>query len=191
MKLFPQQPRRPDPNREYDLRRVINRASCTKTDMDFGQNILTTDITNVYNDIPPSSEFYVASNSLPSKLNSNIPDAPFFENINAQLNQVTVASDGLKDLNTITGKYQKIRIVETETPFVTGDEVFYESTGATFNEFGEGNNILATGIGTGSYFVEVLGNQEIKLYSSRSFITTGNGLELDYPKKARAHQPNF
>ena len=56
----------PDPNREYDLRRVINRASSTKTDIDFGQNILTTDVTNVYNDIPPSSEFYVASNSLPS-----------------------------------------------------------------------------------------------------------------------------
>ena len=40
----------PDPNREYDLRRVINRASTTIVDIDFGQNILTSDITNVYND---------------------------------------------------------------------------------------------------------------------------------------------
>ena len=67
-------------------------------------------------------------------------------------------------------------------PFVTGDEIFYESTGATFNQFGEGDNILTAGISTGSYFIEVLGGQQIKLYSSRSFINGGTGLELDYPK---------
>ena len=54
----------PDPNREYDLRRVINRASSTNTDMEFGNNILTTDVTNVYNE--SNTAFYVASNSLPS-----------------------------------------------------------------------------------------------------------------------------
>ena len=54
----------PDPNRDYDLRRVINRASTTIADIDFGQNILTSDITNVYND--SDVDFYVASNSLPS-----------------------------------------------------------------------------------------------------------------------------
>ena len=160
----------------WNLRKKLNKPQST---VPISFDGASSDVTNVYFD---SDNGYAASNSLPSKLNPSIPTAPFFENINAELNQVTVASDGLKDLNPITQKYQKIEIVETETPFVTGDEIFYESTGATFNQFGEGDNVLVAGISTGSYFVQVLAGQQIKLYSSRSFITGGTGLELDYPK---------
>ena len=40
----------PDPNRNYDIRRVIKRANSTSVDIEFGDNVLTSDVTNVYND---------------------------------------------------------------------------------------------------------------------------------------------
>ena len=49
---------------------------------------------------------YTASNSLPSKVNTNLPDIPFFENITTNLNKVV--SLELTDLNNNTKKYRKI-----------------------------------------------------------------------------------
>ena len=89
----------------WNLRKKLNKPQST---VPISFDDASSDVTNVYFD---SDNGYVASNSLPSKLNPNIPTAPFFENINAELNQVTVAEDGLKNLNPITQKYQIIQIV--------------------------------------------------------------------------------
>ena len=50
--------------KEYDLRRIIKTATSSSVDIEFGNNVLTSDITNVYND--SDERIYVASNSLPS-----------------------------------------------------------------------------------------------------------------------------
>ena len=39
-----------DPNRDYDIRRSIKTASSSTVDVEFGNNVLTSDTTNVYND---------------------------------------------------------------------------------------------------------------------------------------------
>ena len=152
----------PDPNREYDLRRIINRASSTKTDVDFGQNILTSDVTNVYNDVPPSSEFYVASNSLPSyQITTELPKSIIPE---------AVAGNELPNsgYNPNTLKYSIISF-PNPVPFITGDEVFYTAQGTVLPNLPEG-----------SYFVEVLSNtNQIRLYRSRSFIPINDFIEFE------------
>ena len=152
----------PDPSRDYDLRRVINRASSTKTDMDFGQNILTSDVTNVYNDIPPSSEFYVASNSLPSyQITTELPKSILPE---------AVAGNELPNsgYNPNTLKYS-ILSFPSPVPFITGDEIFYTAQGTVIPNLPES-----------SYFVEVLSNgNQVRLYRSRSFIPIADFVEFE------------
>ena len=166
-------------NKKYNIRKKLNKANSTNVPLKFDN--ITSDITNVYFD---EDSGYSASNSLPSKVNSNLPNIPFFENIGFELNKVTLASNGLQELNNDTNKYKLIKVVESNIKLLTGDRVYYESTGATFNTIGIGQTVSSVGIDTGSYFIEVVdpSAQLVKLYSSRSFIQSGTGIELDYPK---------
>ena len=65
----------------WNLRKKLNKPQST---VPISFDGASSDVTNVYFD---SDNGYAASNSLPSKLNPSIPTAPFFENINAELNQ--------------------------------------------------------------------------------------------------------
>ena len=168
-----------DVNKKYNIRKKLNKANSINVPLKFDN--ITSDVTNVYFD---EDSGYAASNSLPSKVNSNLPNIPFFENIDFELNKVTLASNGLQELNNDNNKYKLIKVAESDIKLLTGDRVYYESTGATFNTIGVGETISSVGIDTGSYFIEVVSASEqlVKLYSSRSFIQSGTGLELDYPK---------
>ena len=150
----------PDPSRDYDLRRVINRASSTKTDMDFGQNILTSDVTNVYNEM--DENLYVASNSLPSyQITTELPKSILPE---------AVAGNELPNsgYNPNTLKYS-ILSFPSPVPFITGDEIFYTAQGTVIPNLPES-----------SYFVEVLSNgNQIRLYRSRSFIPIADFVEFE------------
>ena len=150
----------PDPSREYDLRRVLNRASSLKTDIEFGNNILTTDVTNVYND--SNTAFYVASNSLPSyEITAELPKSIIPE---------AVAGNQLPNsgYNPNTLKYSIISF-PSPVPFITGDEIFYTAQGT-----------VLPGLPEASYFVEVLANgQQIRLYKSRSFIPIADFEEFE------------
>ena len=150
----------PDPNRFYDLRRVINRASSTKTDMDFGQNILTSDITNIYNEM--DENLYVASNSLPSyQITTELPKSILPE---------AVAGNELPNsgYNPNTLRYS-ILSFPSPVPFITGDEIFYTAQGTVIPNLPES-----------SYFVEVLSNgNQIRLYRSRSFIPIADFVEFE------------
>ena len=141
----------PESNREYDLRRILNRASSSSTDIEFGNDVLTSDITNVYNNL--NNTFFVAANSLPSYL------------INATLPKGILpnATAGIEiqgyDPNTLL---YHVLSFPNSVPFITGDEIFYTAQGTTLPNLPEG-----------SYFVEVIPNtnsQQIKLFKSRSFI---------------------
>ncbi len=150
----------PDPNREYDLRRIINRASTTIADIDFGQNILTSDITNVYND--SDVDFYVASNSLPSyQITATLPKSVLPQaGAGVELPQ--------SGYNPNTLKYN-ILSFPNPVPFITGDEIFYTAQGTVLPGLPEGN-----------YFVEVLSNaNQIRLYLSRSFIPIADYEEFE------------
>ena len=150
----------PDPNREYDLRRVINRASSLNTDLEFGNNILTSDITNVYNE--SNTAFYVASNSLPSyQITAELPKSIL-------PNAVAGVELPQSGYNGNTLQYS-ILSFPNPVPFITGDEIFYTAQGT-----------VLPGLPEASYFVEVLSNgNQIRLYKSRSFIPIADFVEFE------------
>ena len=150
----------PDPNREYDLRRVINRATSTIADIEFGNSVLTTDVTNVYNE--SNTNFYVASNSLPSyQITASLPKAILPNAIAG--NQLPQSG-----YNGNTLKYS-ILSFQNPVPFITGDEIFYTAQGTVLPNLPEA-----------SYYVEVLNNpNQIRLYRSRSFIPIADFEEFE------------
>ena len=150
----------PDPNREYDLRRVINRATSSNIDLDFGNNILTTDVTNVYNQ--SNSNIFVASNSLPSYLITASLPRSILPNAIAG---VELPISGY-DANTL--KYSVLSF-PNPVPFITGDEIFYTAQGT-----------IIPGLTESAYFVEVLtSTNQIRLYKSRSFIPIADFEEFE------------
>ena len=129
--------------------------------MDFGQNILTSDVTNVYNDMHQVN-FYVASNSLPSyQITTELPKSILPE---------AVAGNELPNsgYNPNTLRYS-ILSFPSPVPFITGDEIFYTAQGTVIPNLPEA-----------SYFVEVLSNgNQIRLYRSRSFIPIADFVEFE------------
>jgi len=150
----------PDPNRQYDLRRVVNRAFSNTVDIEFGNNVLTSDVTNVYNE--SDVNFYVASNSLPSyQITASLPKSILPNAIAG--NELPLSG---YDPNTL--KYN-ILSFPNPVPFITGDEIFYTAQGTVLPNLPES-----------SYFVEVLSNpNQIRLYRSRSFIPIGDYEEFE------------
>jgi len=138
----------------YRIRRKLNTATSSNTPIFYGNNVVTSDIQNFYND--SEQYFYVASNSLPSyQITKTV--------IKSEIN--SVSQNNLKDFNTLTQKYQTIAFDGTEdVPFITGDEIYYS-----------GGRVLV-GLETGNYFVKVLtpspgdNKNKIKLYQSRTLI---------------------
>ena len=163
----------PIPNEFYDLRRSLRTASSVgksvgigtwaldnaKLDIEYGNDILVSDIQNVYiEEDQENDNFYVASNSLSS------------ETIDVGIARTSIKYDlannnAIRDLNVTTQKYTTI-FFDTDVPFITGDEVVYNTTAA---------NPIPGLVEGSSYFIKVLidpvGNtNRIHLYSSRSFI---------------------
>ena len=138
-----------DPNRDYDIRRSIKTASSSTVDVEFGNNVLTADTTNVYND--SDENMYVASNSLPSyTITASIPQS-ILPNATGNID--------LQGYNPSTLKFSVISF-PSNVNFITGDEITYTAQGT-----------IIPGLVEGSYFVEVLSSKnQIRLYKSRSFI---------------------
>ena len=149
----------PATGREYDLRRKLNRAFSSATDIEYGNNLIVSDIQNVYTD--PSDDFYVASNSLPSyDITATIPKAI--------LPDATTNPPYLQGYDSNTLKYSVLSF-PSNVPFITGDEIYYTPQGTSID-----------GLEEGVYFVEVLSNQnQIRLYISRSFIPISDYSEFE------------
>ena len=129
-----------NPSDEYDVRRIINKATSSIVPIDFGNDKLISDVQNVYIERP--DHFYVASNSLPS-----------YEI------QVDVFGYDVFELSGYDSSNESYSIIDfnTEVSFITGDRVFYSTDDS--NPIG--------GLEEGSYFVEVLSNKrQVKLYLS-------------------------
>jgi hypothetical protein len=159
-----------DSNKKYDIRRKLNKAVSTGAELEYGNNVLTSDIQNLYTD--RSGNFYVASNSLPSY------------SIDAQVIKYSITqaikNSTLQDYNEEKDLYSTISF-STPINFNSGDEVYY-----TFS------NKPLSGLFEGKYFVKVLptGNQ-IKLYSSSSFLDTNNYLEFTVPENNTSGSHSF
>ena len=147
-----------DPNRDYDIRRSIKTASSSTVDIEFGNNVLTADTTNVYND--SDENMYVASNSLPSyTITASIPQS-ILPNATGNID--------LQGYNPSTLKFSVISF-PSNVNFITGDEITYTAQGT-----------IIPGLVEGSYFVEVLSSKnQIRLYKSRSFIPIADFEEFE------------
>ena len=138
----------PNSNQLYDIRRKLKTTSSSEIDLQFGNDILTSDITNIY--VESNKNIYAASNSLPSyEINVGVAR--------------TNASD-VQNFNNITNKFSEISF-RLDVPFITGDEIIYKPSGDPI-----------PGLESGSrYFVRVrppVGkvSNKINLYVSASFI---------------------
>ena len=161
-----------DTSFEYKLRKKLNKASSNFIPID---GDITSDISNIYFD---EKNGYAASNSLPSGVNSNIPNTKFFENINTKINKLTLNS--VENQNATTKLYSQIKVNETDLIKVlrTGDAIFYQSSGTELE-----------GLNTGLYYIEIFNDsaQLIKLYSSRSFIDSGSSVSFGEPISGDVH----
>ena len=173
---------------EYDIQRQLIKANAASDiDLQFGNNVITTDVQNTYNDA--DQDYYVASSSMPSYTiekkvikeslgsitgvgttavysKTGIPQADFFGTGSGNFQ--------LLERNITTGLYSKLQF-NTPVDFITGDAIIYLP-----NE--EPLKGLTSG---GIYYVKVLNsntlnNNVLRLYPSRSFITVTN-VDLSNP----------
>ena len=143
---------------DYDIRRKLDRAFSSTSKIQYGNDVITSNVQNTYNE--NDVNYYVASSSLPSYditesvFKSIIPD--------------TLGGD-LQGFNNVTQKFSIISF-PTATRFRTGDSVFYKPNNP---------DLVLGGLEEGVYYVEKLSNaNQIKLYASRSFIPVSNNLEF-------------
>ena len=169
---------------EYDLRRTVNTAKSTSAPLEVGK--IVSDVQNLYTE--GDDYIYIASNSVPSK--TGTLDIEGSEFTNSFVNDITipvksisvdypptVVGSGLTaNVGLDTATFSAIQFKNSILPFVTGDQVYYEPSGNPY-----------VGLETGSYFVGILTTSgtiqdTIQLYSSRSFINTGNYITLKESK---------
>ena len=146
----------PSTSLDYDIRRNIRKASSSGATLEYGNNKVISDVQNLYSDMEYG---YVASNSLPKyTITKNISQATISE----------ANGSRLQDLNATTLNYSIISF-STNVPFITGDEVIYYPEKVAMPGLISGRN----------YFVQVLSSpNQIRLYTSRSFVGTSEYLEF-------------
>ena len=146
----------PENEVKYDLRRKINTANSTIVPIQFGNNVILSDIQNLYTD---DEYAYVASNSLPSGRDN------YNGNYTYQITKNIKTSVGIGTADIIDGNYTSI-VFQNPVPFITGDRIYYQPSGTPI-----------VGLDTGDYYVQVLDpSNKIRLYSSLSFVGTDSFL---------------
>lgn len=152
---------------DYDVRRRVNKSSAVNVDIQYGNNEITSDVQNVYNE--SDQYFYVASNSLPSYSIEN-------EFIEATITNA-LGNNSLQNVDIETQKYSIIAFA-SPVPFITGDKIVYSSTNGDIPGLVSGSN----------YYVKVLTlTNQIKLYASRSFIEIDDYLQFSELKTSGSH----
>ena len=162
-----------DIDKKYDVRKVLSKASSGGVPIKYGNDKLTSDIQNVYND--SDENLYVASNCLPSyKIEKNI----------SKVSITTVDTTTLQGYNPLTEKYSIISFGPT-VPFITGDAVYYKP-----------DKDPLVGLSEGVYYVknDPEFDNKINLYLSPSFIASDenksvpdNFVEFGIPKVIGTH----
>jgi hypothetical protein len=143
---------------KYDLRRKSNTANSEIVPIQFGNNIILSDIQNLYTDT--DNEYaYVSSNSLPSGRDG------YSGNFTYRITKDIKTSVGVGITDIIDDKYTSI-VFQNEVPFIGGDRIYYQPSATPI-----------VGLDTGDYYVQVLDPpNKIRVFSSRSFVGTDNFL---------------
>ena len=103
-----------DPNESYDIRRIIETANSNGVEIKQGNNVLISNVLNVY--VDGETDGYVASNSLPSY------------DIETNIIKETTNGSNLDGFNSISKTYSFIQFSpppNTDIQFIQGDAVVY------------------------------------------------------------------
>ena len=154
-----------DNSLNYSIRRKLKTATSSGSPLLYGNNTITSNIQNLYNE--RDDYVYVASNSLPSY------------DITRSVTKATITSasgDALQGYDVNTTKYS-ILSFNSNVPFITGDEIYYTASSTTLS-----------GLEEGVYYVKVLPeNNKIKLYQSRSLIESDSYVEFTSTSSTGSH----
>jgi hypothetical protein len=146
----------PESEVKYDLRRKINTANSTLVPIEFGNNVILSDVQNLYTD---DEYAYVASNSLPSGRDE------YDGNFTYRITKDIKTSIALEISDIIDDEYTSI-VFQNSVPFITGDRIYYQPSGTPI-----------VGLDTGDYYVQVLDpSNKIRLFTSLSFVGTNSFL---------------
>ena len=146
------------PSKRYAIRRKLKKAISNAAPLEFGNNILTSDVQNVYNE--SDENMYVASGSLPSHI------------ISRNLSVIGISSvtenGTIQGFNALTKKYSVISF-GSNIPFVTGDKIYYQSSDPL------------VGLTQGFYYIKKISDNKIKLFQAPAFIEADDFIEFDVP----------
>ena len=123
------------PNIDYDIRRKLDKAFSSTSELQYGNNVITANVQNVYN--KDDDEYYVASTSLPSY---DIQETVFKSTIPSS------AGINIQGFNNVSQKYSIISFPQN-TRFITGDSVFYKP---------KNPNLVLGGLEEGVYYIKKL-----------------------------------
>ncbi len=141
---------------EYFIRRKLKLATSSTSELQFGNDVITSNVQNTYN--LNETDFYVASSSMPAYDITETVDKSTISEANGTR---------LQGFSNLTQKYSIISF-PTEVTFITGDAVFYKPETTRIPELTED-----------VYYVKVLADKkQIKLYASRSFIVIDDNIEF-------------
>ena len=150
-----------------DIRRNQKYANSTGARIDYGNNSVLSNVLNLYDAREYDSNFYVATNSLPSyEISANIVESSL----------VDPTEQSFEDFNSFTGEYSTL-IFGTDVNFYTGDLVTYS--------VGEDTTAL---VEPGEYYIQVLSDKrKIKLFVSPSFIGSINSVGFVFTADSGSH----
>ena len=154
--------------KDHDLQRELDKAvGAAGVDLEFGNNIITANVQNTYND--NDENYYVASSSMPSYLiEKTVVKSELGVNPQIEIaNNAGIRTGQLLEKNNVTELYSKLQF-DNKIDFVTGDAIAYIPSE---------DPLVGLDTSGGVYYAEVLpddaGNPDkiLRLYPSRSFIT--------------------
>ena len=155
-----------NPTLDYSIRRKLVKANSSAVVISAGNDVYIADALNVYTD-ESGNYGYVASNSLPSYdivsniLESSLPDG---------------TTTGLGQYDSFYQAYNSIRF-PTDVNFRDGDEIRYTAT-----------NQLSGLVSGETYFVKVVGPNEIKLYSSKALLSGNENVRVGPNNNPGSHR---
>ena len=146
-----------------DVRRNQKYATSANTPIDYGNNAILSNVLNLYDAREFDSNFYVATNSLPSyEMNVKIVESTI----------TGISTDWFEDYNSFDMTYATL-VFDAPVEFISGDLINYSV------QPGIGTTAVFPICPQGEYFVEVLSDpRKIRLFLSPSFIGSENFVPL-------------
>ena len=157
--------------KDHDIQRELDKAvGAAGVDLEFGNNKITANVQNTYND--NDENYYVASSSMPSYIiEKTVVKSELGANPQIGVaNNAGIVTGQLLEKNSVTELYSKLQF-DNKIDFITGDAIAYVPSE---------DPLVGLDTTGGIYYAEVLpddsGNPDkiLRLYPSRSFITVTN-----------------